>query len=261
MVINPYTYSLEDPDADLYFSQLTGTVSDQFKHDVKVLVHKLKKQNMWNKLDRLWLLATENQQNSTISLVNPLSTPLTEYNNPTWTANQGYTGNSGASSYIDTNYNCSIDGVAFQQDSGCLFMYSRTNLDGVVNDIGVVTQFPQNINCLTLRNSNLMDPYLNSPSQNTQIPCTDSRGFFVCNRNSPTLIEVYKNGTLFGSTPGNSTAVPFLNNFLLCINYLGNPGFYSDRQLAVAGFGGGDLNQTLFNAAIQEFAVARGFNI
>jgi hypothetical protein len=66
------------------------------------LIAGLTADGIFAKLDRLWIFAQATEALALVDLV--ASATATAVNSPTFTANQGYTGN-GTSSYVETNYN------------------------------------------------------------------------------------------------------------------------------------------------------------
>jgi hypothetical protein len=246
-----------DPDAAAYFELLVPQPSMAYKIAVNNLVKQLKTDGNWTKLDRFWIHASENQQHAKISLVNPSSTPISEVNSPAWTASQGYTGD-GASTYLNTHYNPVSDGVRFTTNSAALGVYSRTNtaVDGF--DIGSYdgtdlylaskftdTNFYGAINCGT----------------NAATTVTDTLGLIIASRTSSSNIDLVKNGSSLGSFSSSSTSMVNLDQFILARNGSGYPSYFSTRQLAISFIGGGDISQSLFYTAVQDFATAIGFNV
>ena len=69
------------------------------------LIVDLKAAGVWTRLDVLYMFATDgNNSFATLNWKNPTTNQCTLVNTPTFTTNQGFTGN-GVSSNIDTNYN------------------------------------------------------------------------------------------------------------------------------------------------------------
>jgi hypothetical protein len=80
----------------------------------------------WDELDVYYLFANNGSKEfATLNWKNPNSHQATLVNSPTFNAGQGFTFN-GTSSYIDTNYNPSTQGVKFTQNSASRGLYMRT---------------------------------------------------------------------------------------------------------------------------------------
>lgn len=98
----------------------------------KLLVD-LKTAGIWSKLDSFSVFATDGSSNFALIDWKRLSL-MTAVNSPTFTSNQGFTGN-GTSSYVDTNFNLLTNGVNYKDSdaSRYMYLYSGTNafIEGV----------------------------------------------------------------------------------------------------------------------------------
>lgn len=252
-----------DPDAQAYFNQLVPQPSTSYKTAVNVLVRALKASGDWNRLDRLWIHATEAQQNARISLVNPTSTALTEVNSPTWTANQGYNGDA-ATSYLQTSYRPSVNAVHFAVNAASIFMYSRTNSDVNAIEIGVQDESGANSNGSFMnvrRNTNQTNFNINSGTASTlQAGPTNSLGLFIAERTAAGTQTIYKNAVQVATNTRASDALETRQFYLLARNSNGVPDGFSARQISFSGMGT-VLDKAAFYAALQAFATTRGFNV
>jgi hypothetical protein len=100
---------------------------DTLKVKQNTLVTALKSAGIWSKLDVLWVFATNNSNNATLNWITPASHQCTLVNAPTFTASAGFKGN-GTSSYLDTNFNMSTQGVKYVQNDASRFVWVRTAL-------------------------------------------------------------------------------------------------------------------------------------
>ena len=88
----------------------------------------LKSAGIWDKLDTFANFATDGS--SDFALIDwKRLTQYTAVNSPTFTANQGFKGN-GTSSYIDTNFTPSTNGVNYQLNNASRFFYGFDALNG-----------------------------------------------------------------------------------------------------------------------------------
>ena len=220
--------------------------------------------NNLNEIDRLWLFANQYQQAARVSMINPSSTTVSEINSPTWTQLRGYNGDT-ISKYINSNFTPSTDGVNYSQSSASLFVYSLTNSTQNYYEFGAVSSGSPNDNksFLALRSGagNAAYPInVNTGIGSPLVSVSDSLGLYH-SKLSGTAIELWKNGSLISSdtiTPEPLNNIPL---FLLCINYYGTALLLSDRQLAVAGTGSGNIDHASFNQAIQNLATSLGFKV
>lgn len=248
---------LYDSDAQLYFNQLTGTISNTWKGYINKYIVKLKADGNWT-ADRLWLHATENQQNARISMRNPTSTAITEVNSPTWTLGQGYTGN-GSNMYLNTNCAPSTAGN-YALNSAAIGVYIRTNTNGVKEDIGVWNGLTS-YTIIDARDANLFNADINDTTGQT-VANTSSQGFFAMNRSSNTTTSVWKNGVNLATRVTNpSTAVATQNFYLLSRNNNGTAVNFSDRQIALSVVGDNSMNQATFYSATQELMTNLGIQV
>lgn len=251
-----------DPDAILYFNQLTGSLPVSFKNAVSTYVRALKAAGIWTQLDRLWLHATPNQQNARISIVNPTSTPITEVNAPTWTANLGYTGN-GATSYLNTNYNSLTSSFNFTQNSACYGLYSRTNTANSVSSFGIDDNVVYSVMFLRFP-ADISYFYLNNAASAAGAANTTTLGLFMATRSIAARLDLYKNGVSYGSELQVSNGLANRVFYILSWNSLSNGGVaygFDTRQVSLSVIGGGGINQSDFYTATQALAVAIGFNV
>ena len=101
----------------------TGYTTVAQSHYQNRLMLGLKSSGAWAKLDLFYVLAT-NATSATDALVNwksgfPTGTLI---NSPTFTANQGFTGN-GGNAYIDTNFDPTTSGVNYTQDNASRYFF------------------------------------------------------------------------------------------------------------------------------------------
>jgi len=249
---------LYDPDAMLYFEQLTPQPSALYKEAINTLIKQLKSDGNWNKLDRLWNFATEYQQHATISIVTPTSTAITEVNSPTWVASLGYTGN-GTTQYLDTGFNPSSGGM-YTQNNGSIGFYSRTNSD-LASGVDMGCSYGASTITIFARNTNTFYNRINAASS-TGVSNADSRGFFAGSRSSSTTQLGFKNGSQVSSGSQTSNALVNYNMYIMAYNYNGGgPANWTTRQYAMAFIGTGAIDQGTLYAAIQTFATTMGFNV
>jgi len=248
-----------DVDAQAYFNQLTVQPSSAFKLAINNLVIQLKADGNWTKLDRLWIHATEIQQHARVSLVNPTSTQITEGNSPTFTANQGYTGN-GTSMFLNTNWRLS-DGVNFLQNDASWGLYCRTNLAAATYEAGVSVPTTSNGSTMNTRwTDGVFYANINGGGF-TQATVANSLGLFAVRRTSSTACLSYKNGTQVDSRSLTSVSRPATNLFILALNTGVGPSSFTSKQISLTFSGSGSINQSTFYNAIQTFATTRGFNV
>lgn len=250
-----------DTDAQNYFDELSSQPSDVMKGYYNTFFISLKAgSNNFGKFDRFWWFGSQYQGNAAVSLKNPTSTDITEVNNPTWTQYRGYTGN-GVDMYLDTNFNIGTSGVNYIQNSSSLGVYSRTNTDGFIIDIGCnngLNRFSQ----LDIKDSGLFYGDLNdNGSTVTGKSVSDSMGLFIAVRTSSTNIDIYKGNVLIGSETQNVVGIPTFNVYILSRNTNGTAAQFSTRQILCSFIASGSINVSELDASITQFATSIGANV
>jgi hypothetical protein len=216
-----------------------GTVSSARKVLINNLIVGLKADGVWTKLDRLWILAAENEASALTDLVG--DTLATAVSSPTFTADQGYAGD-GVTSYIDTNFNPSTQGVNYLLDSASAFAWDLTSraadqkqIFGSANGanrIGIYPRFTGDV-C-----------YCRINDDAGSLSNASSQGFFLGNRSSSTARQLYKDGSSVGTYGSEaSTGISNLNFYICGINNNGLPETLSTDTIGVVGLGG-SLNGT-----------------
>ena len=90
----------------------------------------LKSDGVWALLDAIWLPATNGDSDfATYNLKDPDSYQLTKVNSPTFTSLQGFS-TDGSSSYLNTNFNPSTNGVNLSLNAASIGVYMRINNAG-----------------------------------------------------------------------------------------------------------------------------------
>lgn len=205
----------------------------------------------WSLFDRLWIFATDNQQNARVSIVNPTSTQITEVPNGgtlTWTKDVGYKGD-GVASYLNTNYTPSTQGVNYTLNSASIGINLQTNASGLHIDFsasdaaGVYTHVFLNYNGLDYcRVNNSAADYISTTAKGTA-------GLYSVVRSNSTTVAGYFNGSSYYT--GSKTAVTVLAVplFIAATNANGTPQYFSPRTYSMAYIGSGNINQlSLYNA-------------
>ncbi len=189
----------------------------------------LKEKDLWNKLDLLYILAAHDSQSAKLNWKNPSLYNLAEYNSPTFTANQGFTGN-GTSAYLDSGFNVSsAAGRVISQNSAHISVYAITGSATYAMDAGLDTA--NNLRVMARSSST------NLATVNSATNITWSAGaapnFVVATRNDATNVTAYEDAAS-SSGAATSAAIPSANFVILRAT-----GVYTDRRVAMASLGSG----------------------
>lgn len=194
-----------DPATTAWVNQVVtngGTVSGGRQTIVNTFIVCLKTNSLFTTLDRYWLFAGENTQSALTDMVNLVSATNS---GATFTANQGYAGD-GSSTFVNTNYNPSTNGVNYTQNSAVFGGQDQTNrttggnlvvfgaANGAFNIVSDLVPFSGSSNTSAFTNSAGAD----------SIAATTARGSFIASRTGASAGEIYLNGS--GITPIASTS-------------------------------------------------------
>ncbi len=158
---------------------------------------------------------------------------------PTHIASEGYDGD-GSHSYIDQNYDPSINGVNFTLNSASLGVYVREDVNAAQVDIGFRRASNQRRCLINSRVTNLAQFYINTADvANGNVSNTDSRGMFIASRTASNLQTGQINGLIVVRYTINSDAVPDCNAVELALNTNNTISAYSTRQIGLTFIGKG----------------------
>ena len=187
------------------------------------LVVDLKAGGIWSKLDTFAVFATDGDSDFALIDWKRLS-DYTAINSPTFTADEGFTGN-GTSSYIDCNYNGATEGVNYADDSAHQMVWARvfgSSFELATNNLSQARQ--------SIRNVSSGNNGINSSTSSTG-SLSPSVGFIMFSRYNSTNYNQYNNNSLLANVtqPGNSTG----GTSLVLRSFLG----YSNSQISFSSLG------------------------
>jgi hypothetical protein len=199
------------------------------------LVVDLKSAGVWSKLDTFAMFATNGSSNFALVDWKRLS-QYTAVNSPTFTTNQGFTGN-GSSSYINTNFNPLTNATQMTTNSSSFGFKIRTG--GVSFGVGSGTYFAPNSAGLyinqtagasTMRSWNNSNSGINAGVNATRV------GLFQTDRNNSANIYHIINGVEIANPTLASSNMPNNNLYLLAANAGGATEFQAEQiSMAFAG--------------------------
>jgi hypothetical protein len=171
----------------------------------------LKTSGVWNKLDVFYCFAQDGSQEfATLNWKAPTLNQATLVNSPTWTSNQGFTGN-GTSSYIDTNYQ-SVGAGNYTLNNASRYAYVRTLvanrvIDGVdVSTANSTTTFVSANQRINQSGGNISSSFDFS---------TSGAGMKSIHRTSSTSVTCYNDTTASSGLTATSTGLVTSNQVIL----------------------------------------------
>jgi len=180
-----------DADAQAYFSR--GTFSDTLKTAIDTFIKGLKtdlnETNLNDIADRIWF-ATENEAASRVDWVT--GDTLTNWGT-TFTPFLGWLGN-GTSTWMNTNYNPTVDAINYSLNNGSLMIYSRTDINNG-RDFGVFVSGQTRGSFVFIRLGNKLYTGINSLDQ-AAFGMNHSLGLRSVTRKDADSLYSYINDTL-----------------------------------------------------------------
>ncbi len=194
------------------------SASQQIKQNNLVLA--LKSGGIWNKLDVLYIFANDGGSNfATLNWIRPLVNQATLINSPTFTSNQGFTGN-GTSSFINTNFNPATQGVNYTRLNASRYYYQYDTATSITSD-GIATDSYYNKFRLLVDTSSSINS-INASSVNS--PYNLLQGFKSIHRLDANNITLINNTTSVSATQTVAASLISENQLILrrSANYSNN---------------------------------------
>lgn len=230
-----------DTEAQAYFDNLTTPLSDDRQDTINTFVVMLKDslgiETLGQYFDRLWIFANETSESALKSIVNSTSTNATLVDAPAFAVDRGFTGN-GSSSYINTQYNPTADGIAYTQNDASYGVYSRTDSQDDDQELGG-KDAASVYSILKLRSTaNEVEGRINQAVGTSAVSNSNSSGLILINRPNATTIQYFRNLAQVGTTRNiNSTGVPDVTYYIMAWHNGASVSGYSTKQFAFAYMG------------------------
>ena len=221
------TYSDE---ATQYFDRLPISIPDDTLAFYAAFIDSMNGRGYWARMDEMWMLANKTQANTLIGMKGLAD--ATVAGTVTFTVYQGIVSN-GSTGYINTNYNPSTQGVNFTQNSCSFGVYSRTDNEATVTDMGCNdgTIFTM----MRIRKAtNSIQSWVNQGVASTTQTNTTSQGLFIVRRNGASTWQNLKNGVNLGGGAQSSTGIPNFKMYVCAVNGSDTPTGYTTREYSFA---------------------------
>ena len=232
-----FGYSWTNAEGEAFAAAMTGTYSDAKLALLDTYISNLKSgltngTNTWGGHDVLALLFLDNATDG-LRWFNSPATLMTN-NGATHTPGEGYTGN-GSSSYINTGYDPSTDGVQYTQNSASMGVWVRAvGSSGLGYYAGLaVGSDTTAIARSTDGNAWVAFGPSGGPNNNETTLSQSASGLLGINRSGAAAIECYVAGVLDGTDTDSSSAPANADIYILARNDSGTPFAHSDGQLSI----------------------------
>ena len=216
-----------DADAQAFFDAMGTAPNDAVKTAVDTLITNLKSDGIWAKLDALWPLNMPTLADSLLNMKDPTGTAATAVNSPTHTPYVGIAGD-GSTSYINTNFAPSTNGVNYTQNDASMgvWVYNGTDTANAfkVNMGTTSNPFERCALINAWAATNQMRIGLNNSGQvytNTHA-LTTRLGLTSLDRSLSTEIKTYRDGVLYDTLTNSSNGLPSVSLFIGGVNASGS---------------------------------------
>ena len=247
-----------DPDAQAFFTA-AGITDNTQKSAVNQLVLDLKSYSIWTKMKALYPFVGGDATKHSYNLKDTTQYQITWYGGVTHDSN-GITGNA-SNGYGDTNLN---DNSVLSLNDAHVSIYSRTNKDALMCDIGCITNGSNvGVNLFSKYSSGFYARVHDDGAAGPISNSGTSQRLFIANRVSSSENRNYQAGVLKQQTVTSGS----LTNRTILIGAFGatsNPtSFYSDRNYSFASIGDGltDQNMSDLTTAINTFQTTLSRNV
>lgn len=214
------------------YDTLTTPPSEAIAAAQNTMVEALVAAGIWAKLDVFYMYAqTTNAAGEALKNWKlPGTYDATAYNAPTFTALEGFTGDN-FTSYIDCNWNPSVNGVYLTQNSASIGLYSR--ITALENDVDAgVSDGSEHLFLYTRLSDTNFRAIINAVG-NVQKPPSGWTGMFIATRSASNSQQVWYNGGYLGADSDASIGVPNANMFVLAYNNNGTRSGASSKQFSM----------------------------
>jgi hypothetical protein len=246
-----------DPDAQAFITAAAITDPTQ-QAAINTLVVDLKGYSIWTKFSALYPMVGGTASTHKFNLKDPrdLDAAFRLVFNGGWThSSTGATPN-GTNAFADTKLN---ERNVLTINDKHISIYSRTNVDSLMCDIGVAVASET---LIYSKFNNTFYPRINNQYNNGISNNVSSLGHFIASRLSSTTIKAYRNNNI--STITNATDNDNNASFTLSARNTGtSQAYFSSRQLSFASIGDGltDTEAANFYTAVQAFQTTLGRSI
>jgi len=229
-----------------------GAVSADRVRLIDGLVKSLKDCGVWDRLDRLWVFAAENQAQALIDLVG--RGRATAVNEPSFIADLGYAFD-GSTQYIDTGFDAAAASAPKYSRNSASFggaIFAGATITGVEfgNDYSAYSM-------LITHYSTTRRFQINSATDSAErIPHNEAFvGHFHGQRSAENLTELFLDGVLQGSSLEPSSQVPGRTFFIGAGRGGSGPSNFSDASVSTAHVGGSFSPEQVvqFDSAIRSY--------
>ena len=241
-----------DPDAQAFLTA-AGITDATITSAINTLVVDLKGYSIWTKFKAIYPVVGGVASSHAVNLKTPGTFNLSFATG--WTHSS--TGMTPTNSYADTAL---IPNSTLSLNSSHLSYYSRTNSNGTEVEIGANSSNYYNL--LEIRTSGTTYFLINQTAFTTALD-SDSRGFYLGNRQASNDIDGWRQGVKVVNGTTASSFLPVHNIYIGCYNNNGTASVFTTKQCAFASIGDGltDTDAANFYTAVQAMQTTLSRNV
>lgn len=216
-------------EAKVLFAAMTVQPSNARKALINRTILSLISTGVWSQLDVLYMLAAHDAQAARLNWKSPGTYDAIAVNSPAFATDRGYTGN-GTSSRLRTQYTPSVNAVMFTRNSASAWIWSLTEGQSNIGDIGNVNG--GRITVSPRSTTNLFNLRMNDGSA-TSVANSVGKGFMGGVRRGASATAAWRDNSELGTGSVASSVVPAEETWICGLN----PTAFSTRQIAMAAIG------------------------
>lgn len=251
-----------DIDAIRAFNAMSTRPTGRLAQVYSRTIGALKQQNnLWGKLDAMWLMWGQDAQASKINIRSPGRFDLFAVNSPVFAPGRGFSGD-GTTSYLTTSFIPSAAGKQFVQDSAHVGVWVRA-LGEASLARSFIAALPTGAGTTQLFQTATQTRFSSRLNDSTTLQNTvQATGHLVRSRTASGVCPSYQNGAVVTNPGTASDGVSGIALYVLARNSNGTPDLFNNAQLTAAHVGGGlsavDVNNlyNILNASMKAVGAA-----
>jgi hypothetical protein len=227
-----------DPDAITLIAAMTTAPDAARQQLISDHIVALKADGVWALLDIYYIMAAHDEQASRLNWKSPGDFTLVANGTITFTADRGWQGD-GSTGYLDTGWIPATHGVNYALNDASFGVYSRTNSNESIVDMGAIESPTARLTHFALRfpvSSGDQAGMINGPlSGGPTVAITNSTGLGAMRRIASNSQRHIRNGVDIGGNTTASTALGQIAFYISARNTTsGTAEFFSTRQYSLA---------------------------
>jgi len=251
------------PAAAAFLARTSGLSNVERRAYIK-MINGMVADGVWDKLDALYIFATNNTTTANLSLVSATYNATQVGSNLTFASDVGYTPSDGLSGLNTGFIPSTASSPKFTLNSGFIGVYIRNNRVSNAATYAIGTQATgADVSILSVLNGGACFYDINEANF-PSVASTTAQGSWATNRTGAAAIALYRNGVSIGTSSGSSNALSSVACYVMARNNNGTlSGGSNGDQFSAAVIGGGltGTDVTNFQSRLNAYMTAMGINV